>query len=195
MRLRALGFCAATVVACQSLVGAAQPRQDGNPDVNPLAAALVDFRERIETYMELRDDITDEVGDPESTRHPAEIRARETALATRIQARRAGANHGDIFTPAIRAAFRRLLAPHTTGESGRDLHATLEDDAPAPGVVALKVNGKYPAGVPVPTTPANILAALPPLPRILEYRILGKDLILLDQPADVIVDYMRNVIK
>jgi hypothetical protein len=37
--------------------------------------------------------------------------------------------------------------------------------------------------------------ALPRLPPGLEYRILGKDLILLDQPADVIVDYMRNAIK
>jgi hypothetical protein len=195
MRLRALCLFAAMVVACQSLEGFAQPRPDNNQDVNPLAATLVDFRERIEKYMEVRDDIRDEVGDPESTSHPAEIRARETALATRIQSRRAEAKHGDIFTPAIRTVFRRLLAPHATGETGRDLRATLADDAPAPGAVPLEVNGKYPPGVPVPTTPANILAALPPLPRVLEYRILGNDLILLDRPANVIVDYMRNVIK
>jgi hypothetical protein len=69
--------------------------------VNPLAA--------------VSDDIKDEVGDPESTSHPAEIRARETALATRIQSRRAEAKHGDIFTLAIRTVFRRLLAPHARG--------------------------------------------------------------------------------
>jgi hypothetical protein len=77
MRLRAVSYCAATVVACHSLVGAAQPRQDGDPDVNPLAATLVDFRERIEKHMELRDDITDEVGDPRLRRilldQPADV--------------------------------------------------------------------------------------------------------------------------
>jgi hypothetical protein len=195
MQLRTLSLYIAMIVACQSLVGAAQQPPNGDRDTNAVAATLVDFRQRIQQYMELRDDIKDQVGGPELTSHPAELRARETALATRIQARRAGAKHGDVFTPAIRAVFRRLLAQLATGESGRDLRATLDDDAPAPGAVPLEVNGTYPAGVPVPTTPGNILAALPPLPAVLQYRIIGKDLILLDEPADVIVDYMRNVIN
>jgi hypothetical protein len=33
------------------------------------------------------------------------------------------------------------------------------------------------------------------LPRGLEYRIIGTDLILLDQPANLIIDFMRNVIR
>ena len=184
----------ALVVACQSAVGLASQRQESD-QVNPIAAALVDFRERIEAYMELRDDITDEVGDAETTRDPADLRKRENALASLIQARRAQAKHGDIFTPELRGVFRRLLAPLAAGESGRDLRSTLAEDAPAPGAVSLAVNGKYPAGLPVPTTPGNVILALPPLPPVLEYRILGKDLILLDRPADVILDYIRNVIK
>jgi hypothetical protein len=40
-----------------------------------------------------------------------------------------------------------------------------------------------------------MLRALPRLPTGLEYRFVGKDLVLLDQPADVILDYIRNVIR
>jgi hypothetical protein len=36
---------------------------------------------------------------------------------------------------------------------------------------------------------------LPTLPRGLEYRIIGTDLILLDQPANLIVDFIRNAIQ
>jgi hypothetical protein len=79
------------------------------------------------------------------------------------------------------------LAPRTAA-------VTATDDVPVPGAVPLDVNAKYPAGEPYPTTPAVVLAVLPALPTGLQYRIIGKDLILLDQPADVILDYVRNVI-
>jgi Cu-Zn family superoxide dismutase len=42
--------------------------------------------------------------------------------------------------------------------------------------------------------PASVLLALPRLPPGLEYRIVGRDLLLLDQPADVIVDFIRNAV-
>jgi hypothetical protein len=157
-------------------------------------AALAEFRKRIAGYMELREEVVDAAGEAEVTRDPAVISAREKVLADRIRARRANARHGDIFTPAIREAIRRLLRPELKGEQGRDIHAKLDDDAPAPGAVPIEVNAKYPAGVPMPTTPAPILLALPTLPAGLEYRIIGTDLILLDQPADVILDYIRNAI-
>ncbi len=163
-----------------------------DPDVNARAAVLAEFRQRIDAYMELREDIVDEVGEAESTGEAARLRAREEALAARIRARRAGTKHGDILTPEIRAEFRRLLRPELKGEQGNDIRAKLNDDAPAPGAVPIEVNARYPAGVPFATTPYPVLLALPPLPPGLEFRIVGKDLILLDQPADVILDYMRN---
>lgn len=163
-------------------------------DPDPHAAVFAEFRQRIDDYMGLREDIVDEVGEAESTADVARIRAREEALAERIRSRRSGAKHGDILTPKIRAEFRRLLRPELKGEQGQDVRAKLNDDAPAPGAVPVEVNAKYPAGVPYATTPYPVLLALPPLPRGLEFRFVGKDLILLDQPADVILDYIRNAI-
>ena len=178
---------------CGATIGSVVRRDDA--DVNATAATLVEFRQRVERYMDLREDVVEEVGEAEVTRDPALIRAREDALASRIRVRRANAKHGDIFTAETRTLFRALLRPELKGEQGQDIRAKLQDDAPAPGAVPLEVNAKYPAGVPYPTTPAPVLAVLPPLPTALQYRIIGKDLILLDQPADVILDYIRNAIS
>ncbi len=70
----------------------------------------------------------------------------------------------------------------------------MKDDAPAPGSIPFKVNAKYPEGAPVPTVPASVLLSLPTLPRPLEYRIVGKHLLLLDTDAGIIVDYIPNAI-
>jgi hypothetical protein len=43
--------------------------------------------------------------------------------------------------------------------------------------------------------PASLLLNLPTLPEPLQYRIIGRHLILLDEDADVIVDYAVNVIR
>jgi hypothetical protein len=81
------------------------------------------------------------------------------------------------------------------GEEGRDTKAIIKDDAPAPGTVPFKVNAKYPEGQPKPTMPTNLLLNLPPLPEPLEYRVVGQHLLLIDTAADLIVDYILNVIK
>ena len=184
----------AVALASQTITSEAAQSGRHDSDVNPVAATLVEFQERIERYMDVRDDLADEVADADVTRYPADIRARENVLSARIRAHRVKAKHGDIFTPEIRAVFRRLLKPEVTGTSGRELRSTLQEDAPAPGAVPIEVNAKYPAGVSFTTTPANVIDALPRLPDVLEYRIVGKDLILLDQPADVILDYIRNAV-
>jgi hypothetical protein len=163
------------------------------PPGSELAAAFEDFAARVDAYMELREDAIEDVADARVTADPAVIRERENAIADRIRTARIGARQGDIFTPEIRAAFRRVLA-RQTARYGDELISTLEEDAPKPGAVPLEINGKYPAGVPFPTTPAPFLEHLPRLPRGLEYRIVDGDLILLDQPADVIIDYIRNAI-
>ena len=52
-----------------------------------------------------------------------------------------------------------------------------------------------PDGAPLPTVPASLLMNLPTLPEPLQYRIVDKHLILLDEDADVIVDYALNIIR
>ena len=165
-----------------------------DPAVNPDAAAMAEFKARVEKYADLHKQLAKGAATQKQTSDPAQIDAAKTALAAKIQAARASAKQGDIFTEVIRPVFRRLLAPELKGEEGRDAKAVLKDDAPAPGTVPFKVNAKFPQDQPLPSVPANLLLTLPSLPEPLEYRIVGQHLLLLDTAADLIVDYILNAI-
>ena len=162
--------------------------------VNTDAAVLADFKTRVDKYVAIHKDAAKGAAKPKETENPAEIVATQEALATRIRAARAGAKQGDIFTAEIRTKFRRLLAPELKGEDGRDAKAVMKEDAPSAASIPFKVNAKYPEGAPLPTVPSNLLLNLPTLPEPLEYRIIGKHLVLLDTGAGIIVDYLPNAI-
>ena len=104
-------------------------------------------------------------------------------------------SRGDIFTPQIAAEFKRLINPQLKGEEGADARAILKDDAPQPGQVPREVNAAYPSGVELPTVPSTILQALPALPEDVEYRIVNKALLLRDVDANIIVDFIPNVVR
>jgi hypothetical protein len=163
--------------------------------INPHAAILADFNERVDAYMKVRKDAIKDAPPLKETNDVAKIKAAQDGMAAQIRAARPNAKQGDIFTPEIVAQFRRLLYPELKGEDGRDAKEILKDDAPSPASIPFKVNAKYPDGAPVPTVPANLLINLPTLPEPLQFKIIGKHLILLDEDADVIVDYAVNVIR
>jgi hypothetical protein len=174
---------------------AGEVKTSTDPKVNPNAAIMADFKARVDKYAELHKDQAKGSAKQKDNATAAQVNAQQAALAAKIQAARSGAKQGDIFTADMRPVFRRLLAPEMKGEEGRDAKAIIKDDAPAPGTVAFKVNAKYPEGQPKPTMPTNLLLNLPPLPEPLEYRVVGQHLLLLDTAADLIVDYILNVIK
>ena len=173
---------------------AGEAKTSTDPQVNPNAAVMADFKARVEKYAELHKDLAKGDARQKDEASAQQVDAQKTALTAKIQAARGGAKPGDIFTPEMRPIFRRLLAPELKGEDGRDAKAIIKDDAPAPGTVAFKVNAKYPEGQPIPSMPANLLLNLPPLPNPLEYRVVGQHLLLLDTSADLVVDYILNVI-
>jgi hypothetical protein len=193
------------IVAATFSVSADEQRPSSSPQGTPAAkpaatqktnahaAILEDFKARISKYMDLRKDAVKGSPQLKETEDPAQIKAAQDSMAARIRSARAGAKQGDIFTPEIAAHFRRLLSPELKGEEGRDTKQVLKDDAPTN--VPFKVNAKYPEGAPLPTVPSNLLLSLPMLPEPLQYRVIGKHVILLDADADVIVDYALNVIR
>jgi len=165
-----------------------------DPAVNQDAAVMAEFKARVDKYADLHKQLAKGAAAQKENSDPAQINAAKTALAAKVQAARAGAKQGDIFTEATRPVFRRLLAPELKGEDGRDAKAVIKDDAPAPGTVPFKVNAKFPEDQPLPSVPANLLLTLPSLPAPLEYRIVGQHLLLLDTAADIVVDYILNAI-
>jgi hypothetical protein len=192
----ATGRAASTSAATTTDVAIERSEQktSTDPAVNPHAAALAEFKKRVEAYADLHQDLAKGDAKPQETADPAKIDATKNALATKVQSARATAKPGDIFTPEVQPVFRQLLAPELRGEDGHDTKAVLKDDAPAAGTVPFKVNAKFPENQPRPTVPSNLLLSLPPLPKPLEYRIVGRHLIILDTAADLVVDYMLNAI-
>jgi hypothetical protein len=180
--------------AAETAIKAGEQKTSTDPSVNSQAPVMADFKARVEKYADLHKQLAKGAAAQKETADPKQINAAQDALAARIQAARVDAKHGEIFTPEIRAEFRRLLRPELKGEDGRDAKAILKDDAPAPGSVPFKVNAKYPEDQPLPTVPAKMLITLPPLPAPLEYRVVGQHLLLLDTAADLVVDYILNAI-
>ena len=162
-------------------------------NVNPDAAVIADFKARVDAYMKLRKEAVKDAPPLKETKDPAKIKAAQDGMSTQIRAARATAKQGDIFTPEITAKFRRLLNPELKGDDGRDAKAIIKDDAPTN--IPFKVNAKYPEGASVPTVPANLLVNLPTLPEPLQFRIIEKHLVLVDEDADVILDYALNIIR
>ena len=156
--------------------------------------ALTDFYARVEQYLDVRAKLWAEL--PQIRRQrtaldPTMNQDARAALASRLQQERAAASQGDIFTPAIAATLRARLDPALRGGAATDTRAAIRDDAPAK--FTLRVNESYPEGASLPTMPSNVLAVLPPLPPGLEYRIVDVHLILRDTEANIIVDYLRDV--
>lgn len=172
----------------------AAPKSVAKPDaaVNPQAAALADFKKRIDAYVALHRKVAGDSVPLKQTTNPAEITKAQDDLLKSLQAARADAKPGDIFTPEIRAAFRNVLRPEMKGEDGQDAKATIKDDAPA--TIPMKVNSKYPEGATRPTVPAKVLTNLPTLPAEVEYRIVDGHLILLDAKAWMVIDYIPNAV-
>jgi hypothetical protein len=185
-----LGRCVAVVLS-SCIVAVCDGAQQSK--VNPDAKIMQEFKDRIEQYMELHNRLEKDSPPLKETADPAKIKASQDTLAAKIREARSSARQGDILTAETRELFRRLMYPELKGPEGKETKQTIKDDSPA--AITLKVNARYPEGAPLPTVPPNLLARLPELPKDLEYRIVGKDLILRDVHANVIVDFMPNAIR
>ena len=161
--------------------------------VNADAKTLQDFQSRIAQYQDVQKSAAKKGPKLKETGDPAKITAAQEAIASNIRSARKDARQGDIFSPEIRQLFRRLMYPELKGSEGAETKETIKEDAPA--AVRMVVNAKYPSEQPLPTVPPNILASLPKLPENLEYRIVGKTLILRDVDANLIVDFIPNAIR
>jgi hypothetical protein len=160
--------------------------------VNPDAKLLQEFQQRIANYQKLQKQAGG--GEPalKQTDSPGEIEAARNGLAERIRAARPHAQQGEIFTPPIADRFRALLGPGVEGPAADATKKALKDDAPE--TVPLKVNARYPENQALPTAPPELLMRLPKLPEGLEYRVIGRTLILRDTKANLIVDFIPRAL-
>jgi hypothetical protein len=167
-------------------------RPGGTQLVNQEAQALVGLQDRVKDYLALHDKLEATLPPLPTETSPAQIDTHQRALARLIQDARRDAKPGDIFTRDARGVIRGLMLRVFRGPDGAKLKASVMDENP--GRLQLTVNSRYPDTVPFSTVPPQVLAGLPKLPEELEYRFIGRTLILLDVHAHLIVDLIDNII-
>ena len=129
---------------------------------------------------------------PSSTATPAKITSAQRELANKIRVARAGAKQGEIFTPEIAQYVRRQIGSRFEGRDGDHIRASLRHAEPVN--IRLQINQSYPENIPLQSTPPSLLLSLPELPAGLEYRLVGRELVLRDVDANIVVDYVTNAL-
>ena len=188
--------------------GSKEPPIAPPQDVEMDPEALEKFRHEIEEYVELHRALLERIPNvtPKST--PEEIAAHRKKMTDAIRAERSGEKQGAIFKPKVATAFRSVLHRELTGPEGptrlREIHQgnpkvegtprsqdpTREDKRP----VTVAVNVVYPDGAPVSSVPGSLLLHLPALPDQVKYGFVGRTIVLRDTEAEVILDYIPDVV-
>jgi hypothetical protein len=152
------------------------------------AETTAEFMRRVQDYDALRSRL--EVGLPPLvvTTDADAIESFEHALADRIRHAR-GKRRGQVFTAPMEGQLKRMLAQRADAST---IAALMED---GPGEFDVDVNDTYSKRYALATMPPNLLLALPDLPKDLEYRFVGRHLILRDARANMIIDEIPYAIR
>ena len=156
------------------------------------AAPLEQFQEQVAAYVRLRKMIADQLPKIKSTPSAQELSERKALLAANLAKMRSSFAQGAIFTREISAEFRRLGKLALDGADGPRVHKSLKRSEPVQ--VPVRVNEAYPPSAPLQSMPPTLLMGLPVLPKELEYRLVGRTLVLRDVEANLIIDFLPEAI-
>lgn len=183
-----LALCALAMVLCVGVPA----QQTTAPMTRPEdVATQQDFMKRVNDYYSLRNRLG--ANDTKQTESAAEVANRQKDLAAKVRQQRANAKHEDIFTDKVEELFRREIKASYRGGNGTRIEKSLAHAEPTPKI-ELRVNAMYPSSLPLQSTPPTLLQNLPRLPKGIEYRVVGRDLILYDSATNLIVDYIHDAL-
>ena len=163
----------------------------GAQDVTAQAGALREFGDRTRAYLALRTKLAAGVAAVSGDATSEQITQHQGQLAAAVRAARKDARHGDIFTPPVVPQFRTIIRRDLQARDIRDALAAMQE---VPIALPLRVNTPWPADAPRATVPPQLLSSLYSLPEGLEYRFLDRHLVLLDGEANLVVDYIPDVV-
>jgi hypothetical protein len=150
-----------------------------------------DFFDHVRAYIRIHDSAEARVPALKETSDPEQVSGREKALADEIRRERAGAGQGDVFSASAAREIGLVVADDFKRRPLRDQKAIL---AEVPVKLPPAINTDYPTTLPLATVPPSLLLKLPTLPEELEYRFVGRHLILRDIKANLIVDFIPDVV-
>ena len=158
-----------------------------------------EFSDRLNNYTSLVDKLEKNLPPLPDKAEPEQITSNKKALADAIREARKGAKPGDVLAPSVQEQLIAIIRTEVRGAEGKAAKKTIAEDNPnkpnqAPQA-PLAVNAVYPEGAPLSTVPPTLLLRLPKLPEPVEYRFIGKALVLRDVRANIIVDYIPNALS
>ena len=177
-------------------------------DVEMDAKVLAKFQHEIEEYRELHQELVHRIPNVGPNATAEEIAAHRDKMTKGIQAERRNAKQGEIFKPSVEAAFRRIIARELAGPEREQVVKEIKQGNPKvenvpnqsdptrehPESVRVAVNATYNDRAPFSSMPPTLLLKLPQLPEEVRYRFVGRDLILRDTEANVILDFIKDAV-
>jgi hypothetical protein len=201
MRLKDISFAviALAVLASAGCVGRTTYAQRAD------SLEVPQFHAKVKDYTALVDRLAKDLGKLPDKADPERINSHKRALADAIRQARAAARQGDIFVPSERGGFIQIIRSETKGRDGAPARKTIAEDNPKGPAkpqeadhktppVKLAVNAVYPDGAPRSTVPPTLLLRMPKIPETVEFRFVGKALVLYDSRANLIVDYIPDAL-
>jgi hypothetical protein len=150
-----------------------------------------DFFDHVRAYLKIHNTADERVPSLKETSDPKKLSGREKALADEIRVERAGAQQGDVFSAPAAKQIGDIVAEDFSRRPLSEQKAILVE---VPVKVPPAINTDYPTTLPLATVPPALLLKLPTLPAELEYRFLGRHLILRDIKANLIVDFIPDAV-
>ena len=150
--------------------------------------ALAEFDARIQAYLTLHRRASRSIGPVGLMDDEGRFFAEE--LRTVIASARPQSRQGDFFTPRVGEAFKARIDAALLAGIARPPARLYEPLFGEPGPA---VNGPFPLVLGSVHWPA-LVNALPPLPAELEYALWGRDLVLVDVPANLVLDVLIDAL-
>ena len=189
MTLLALVTSAAAVHAQTRADQGAATRQAATPNANRQATALAEFQSRLQGYIDLRAKLAGKLKPLSPTAESAELAARQDTLAAALRDARKTAKPGDMIPTLVADQIRKTVAEDFRHRNPDTKRAVFTE---VPEGVRPVVNKKMPDTEALATVPPLLLNSLPRLPDNLQYRFMGRHIVLLDGDTRIIIDYILN---
>jgi hypothetical protein len=172
------------------VAGHASSAQTVSPSDKQIVAA---FEKRVKEYSKLREDLETKMPKLSKDSKPEEIELHKKQFQERVRVARAGARHGDMFTPESASLFRAIIKDEFKGKERVELRDTVLKESETKAV-PIRVNYAYPESQELVEMPATLLLKLPQLPKQLRYRFVSRSMLLVDRENGLIIDFMTNAL-
>jgi len=160
-------------------------------NANPQAAALAEFQNRLQKYLELRQRLAEKLKPLTPTASASKLASEQEALAAALRNVRKDAKPGDLIPAAVADQIRRTVAEYFRGKDGSTKRAVFEE---VPAGLRPVINKTMPDNAALATVPPVLLNNLPRLPDNLQYRFIDRHIVLIDGDTRLMMDYILNVL-